>query len=615
MKQRNYGVRTCVWCGKEFIAKSSRSTSCGDIHYRPCIDCGKLIEVKETYRNYMAAGGRRCMDCRKLAISKSHLEIPEDVQQEIKAKRAATNIAKFGTEHAMQSEEVKQRGIATLQDRYGVVNAGQIPEVREKVTQTVQERYGGYTLQSPKLRAKVASTMKSRYGTVTPLKAAPCIAKQKATNLSRYGVEQVFQSDKIKDKVKKTCLEKFGVPYAAQAPEVIERRTKTNMKLYGASAYIFSDNYLKTIMSNPDKFEQYLVFKSNPKQFIFDTFGDVKPTMLQIAEAVGLCSTQISVYVIDNKLHDYIAYNKSTMEVEVKEFLNSIIPDIEIIPNYRKIISPKEVDLYLPQYNFGIECNPAVSHNSSLPFISADVMPPSYHANKSKGCTDAGVFLFHLFGYEWTHKRSIIESMIRNILNVTPYKYYGRNTQVVELDNSQCVKFLQENHRQGATTSSVRLGLKDKQSGNILSVMTFGKLRPSMGKTNSTSSEGVWELSRFCNLLNTTVVGGASKLLKYFLNNYQPTKIVSFSDIAHTRGALYQQLGFTQVSISAPSYVWVNPNTEDFYTRYQCQKQNLRKLFNDDTIDIDNLTEAEIMISHGYVQVFDSGVIRWEYSL
>lgn len=52
---------------------------------------------------------------------------------------------------------------------------------------------------------------------------------------------------------------------------------------------------------------------------------------------------------------------------------------------------------------------------------------------------------------------------------------------------------------------------------------------------------------------------------------------------------------------------------DTYYTRVACQKRNLRHLFNDPNIDIDNMTERQIIESHGYAQVFDSGVIRWEY--
>ena len=51
--------------------------------------------------------------------------------------------------------------------------------------------------------------------------------------------------------------------------------------------------------------------------------------------------------------------------------------------------------------------------------------------------------------------------------------------------------------------------------------------------------------------------------------------------------------------------------TLSIFIEYHARK-NLRNLFNDD-IDLTQ-TERQIMESHGYVRVYDSGVIRWEYA-
>ena len=60
----------------------------------------------------------------------------------------------------------------------------------------------------------------------------------------------------------------------------------------------------------------------------------------------------------------------------------------------------------------------------------------------------------------------------------------------------------------------------------------------------------------------------------------------------------------------------MNLSNDFFYlNRLSTQKKNLRKLFNDPELDIENQTEQQIMSSHGFVQVFDSGTIRWEYTV
>lgn len=110
------------------------------------------------------------------------------------------------------------------------------------------------------------------------------------------------------------------------------------------------------------------------------------------------------------------------------------------------------------------------------------------------------------------------------------------------------------NHRQGYAPYSTAICLKSRQSSEIVSMMTFGKMRVSQGKKLDDANS--LELVRFCNKLNTSVVGGASKLFKYFCKNYHSefSKIVSFSDRCHTSGNVYTILGFKNVSVSDPGY-------------------------------------------------------------
>lgn len=136
-------------------------------------------------------------------------------------------------------------------------------------------------------------------------------------------------------------------------------------------------------------------------------------------------------------------------------------------------------------------------------------------------------------------------------------------------------------------------------------------MRTTIGKVDDSNS---YELVRFCSKSDTNVVGGASKLFKWFVRNYDFDSIVSFSDIAHTTGNLYKTLGFHKVSESNPGYVWVRLDDDFYRTRVSCQKKNLINMFDDISEDyIKDHSEKEIMEQHGYVQVFDSGVIRWEY--
>lgn len=551
----------------------------------------------------------------------------------IKAKIRATNIERYGGPSTMCADAVKAKAAETAKkhydgigmaspilrkriqatnlERYGASTALASAEVRLKCEQTMQERYGvSNSLQSPEIRERSKHTNMKRFGVEHPAQSPEIKEKVRQTFQEHYGVDNAFQSEAVKQTIAQTNLQKYGTENPMQNADIQEKAKQTCLQKYGAEFYATSKRRLERTMIDPSKFEQFDAFRQSPESYIRTNY-EVAPTLTQLARDVGVDIATVSKYVCTYQVQHLVAYRKSTMEQDVIKFLHDLDSSIIVEQHNRKIIAPKEIDIYLPEYKLGIECNPTCTHNSSIkdPW-DVRILPYNYHKNKSVQARDAGVFLLHIFGYEWAHRQPIILSMLSNLLQHSKNRVYARNTEIVELTHAECAEFLEHNHRQGSTAAKIRLGLRDTQSGELVSVMTFNHLRSSLGKRKTDAD--VWELSRFCNLINTSVVGGASKLFKYFVNTYRPDKVVSFSDIAHTRGTLYSQLGFTAVSESAPGYVWVNYSDDTYLSRVACQKNHLHRLFSD-VDDVSQHTEAEIMEAHGYVRVYDSGVIRWEY--
>lgn len=357
---------------------------------------------------------------------------------------------------------------------------------------------------------------------------------------------------------------------------------------------------------------RYTEFIDDPSKYI-DIHYDGHVSLNKLVKDLELDFTTVYDIVDKQCMWDKVSKQISSMEVEVMDYLKSLDPDIIIITHDRNVIHPYEIDIYLPEYHLGIECNPTFTHNSSFKsFGNTDPIKSSYHKMKTDLCEAKGVFLFHIFGYEWTNRKDIILSMIRNMLKKNKNRIYARKCSIRTVDDKICAEFLNQNHRQGYCRSSVRLGLYYEDE--IVSLMTFGHTRIGIGKMLK-DTDSTYELLRFCNKINISVVGGASKLFKHFLSIVDSDKIVSFSDRSHTQGSLYRTLGFHAVSMADPGYIWVNIYNDQYLNRTQCQKNNLTKLFNDATIDIENKTERQIMEEHGYARVYDSGVIRWEYTL
>lgn len=206
-----------------------------------------------------------------------------------------------------------------------------------------------------------------------------------------------------------------------------------------------------------------------------------------------------------------------------------------------------------------------------------------------------------IFEDEWLNKKSIVKSRLLNILGKSK-KIWARKCKIREIkDNKYIREFLNKNHIQGFVGSKVKIGLF--YNNELVSLMTFGNLRKSMGQK---SKEGSFELLRFCNKLNFTVVGGASKLFKHFLKNYNPNLIISYADKRWSKGNLYQNLGFIKESDTIKNYFWIVDNKREY--RFKWRKDKLVSMGYDP-----NMTEVEIMNSLNYFRIFDKGNIKYSY--
>jgi very-short-patch-repair endonuclease len=277
-------------------------------------------------------------------------------------------------------------------------------------------------------------------------------------------------------------------------------------------------------------------------------------------------------------------YNK--LEQELKDYLTEL--GVDFIENTRKVIHPFEVDIYIPSNNLAIEFDGLYWHSELY-------KPKDYHLDKTELALKNGVRLIHVFEDEWVHKQDIVKSRIKNILGLTDNRLYARKCTIKEIPAATAKEFLDANHIQGNVYSMVNLGLY--LADELVGLMTFGGLRKAMGFS---SKEGTYELVRFCNKLNTSVIGGADKLLKYFIKTYQPKEIISYADKRWSQGAVYEKLGFDFVHDSKPSYFYVNNDKREY--RFKYRKNILVK----EGFDA-NKTEHEIMLERKLYRIYDCG--------
>jgi hypothetical protein len=420
--------------------------------------------------------------------------------------------------------------------------------------------------------AKVKSTSIERFGTDHYSKTSEHKERTKKSNQKNFKVDYPSQSPNIQLKIKKTCISRYGVDNPAKLQESLNRTKATCLEKYGVSNPA-QKNY------SPEA----IAFLSNDEYFKTECNSE---TVRNLAKKYNISVKPIydKINLLDIEIPHRVT---SSFEVEVIEFIQSLYKD-EILINDWTILKDKQLDLVLPKLNLAVECNGTYWHTE------LHGRDKKYHLTKTTRCKEHNITLIHIWEHDWYQKNDIIKSMIASRINHTVSKIPAKKTEIKVINQAGAALFFSNNHLQGRTYhSAVNLGLYfDKE---LVSVMSFGSTRFTV--------KYQWELLRFANKINCTVVGGASKLFKYFIKHYTPDSIVSFSDKMHSTGKVYNVLGFVHVGTSQPSYKYTK-NYVDVFNRQKFQKHKLKKLL---PIFDSTLSESNNMVNNGYQKLWDCG--------
>jgi len=191
------------------------------------------------------------------------------------------------------------------------------------------------------------------------------------------------------------------------------------------------------------------------------------------------------------------------------------------------------------------------------------------------------------------NKKSIWISIIEDKLNKNK-KVGARKCIIKEVLNKEAKEFIDDNHMQGYSNSSIRIGLYYEEE--LMSIMTFGKSR--------FNKNIEYELIRFCTKKGYTIQGGGSKLLKYFERTYKPKSLISYANRRWSTGNFYIKSGFTFSHNTLPNYFYFHPKENILWSRNKFQKHKLKGLLETFNPDV---TETINMFNNGYRKIYDSG--------
>lgn len=439
-------------------------------------------------------------------------------------------------------------------------------------------------------RVAAKKTMVERYGSEYTLQSPELVVKVKATNLRVHGVENAIRADEVQAKVRATNFTKYG------------DETYTNTDDFKAKLLVFNSNrtdeynsltFNKTRATTAERCGRYnikmidysdqTIARLDDKDWLFEMTVTRKIPVYILARDYLEGYDDSSLWKIIRKLGIEPVHDKyrSNAEQEIAD----ILIGSNLLLNSTSIIHPFEIDIFDVDSRLAIEYCGLYWHSD----IKKD---KGYHRRKYDLCKQQGIRLITIFEDEWLHNKSLISSKLLHILGRSEQqRVFARKTSVTNVTIADKALFFDVNHIQGNGPSSINLGLSYED--RVVAIMGVIKNR-----------DGSFILNRYATSCN--VVGGFSKLLKFFENQYGAQKIISFADLRWSEGHLYDNTGFTLDKELKPDYYWVKGN-------YRFHKFNFRhagmkiKLQNYDA----TLSEDVNMRNHGYRKMFDCGKLRY----
>ena len=544
-----------------------------------CPTCGKDTKYGSITIGYSKYCSSKCANSnpdKKEKIKQTNLERYNGTgfaSKVLKDKCTQTLIDHYGVDSPLRSSDIRSRVKETNKIRYGCEYGLQNEEVQQKISKSQIDRYGGRGFASSDIQEKAAQRCLERYGD----RNFRNDEKRKATCIEHLGVEFPFQSKEIRDKVWNHNLEKFGHRHALQNPDLLNKCIESKHN---------------TFMSQHD---DIISIRRECDETIY-TCKCPHPECSKCQEKTfDIISSKYRQRKIDkNEICTKLCPGNIFKDTSIEIFIQSILEEYQVkyIANERKLLNGLELDIYIPSHHLAIECNGCYWH-------SVYRKESKYHYNKYLQCKEKNIQLLTFWEDQIINYPEKVKSILLSKLGIYKERIYARQCSVHTVDSEHCRDFLDCYHLQHSVNSSVRLGLY--YNDELISVMTFGKGRKCLNSNDD------WELYRYCCKSEVQVIGGASKLFKYFINNYHPNQVVSFSSNDISDGTLYKQLGF-EFTKDNLSYWYIS---REFirYHRYNFTKQKLVKEGYDP-----NKTEMQIMTERGYYCIFDSGQTKWTWS-
>lgn len=286
----------------------------------------------------------------------------------------------------------------------------------------------------------------------------------------------------------------------------------------------------------------------------------------------------------------------SVAEDEIYNALVAIVGEDNAVRRTRNVIDGYELDMYFPNQKLAVEFNGLRWHCEKF---NKD---KNYHLHKTELCIEKGIRLIHVFEDEYLEHKEIVLTKLLHIAGVSDKIRLGaRQCTVRQIETTDARSFLNNNHIQGYANATAHYGAYYNNS--LVGVMSF---------TINNKETNKWTLSRFATLIDCSITGLGSKMLKHFIEENNVSEVITFLDrrwAGDSADNLYTKMGFVLDHTIPPDYRYTNGHGCRLH-KFGFRKRILNRKYG---LPL-TMTESEMTKELEYYKIWDCGLYCYVYT-
>jgi hypothetical protein len=271
--------------------------------------------------------------------------------------------------------------------------------------------------------------------------------KRKQTVLEKYGVTNIskletikqikaqkFDYNSIRQKVISTNQKRYKCDWFTQSEEFKQQYVSICRKKYHTENYAQTEEYINKCRQSKQQDILYM------RELGYIPISELPfNTGWRQSQILPIVRYKNKGYIRIADISIIEGYYSSRTHLE-QSIINDLSYDGIIITHTRKIISPYELDIYLPEISLAIEFNG--THWHSVEFGT----PKDYHLTKSILCKTKGIRLIHIYEFEDLEEQIRLVNLLINGTDLFPQEDFNKNNLYLNNPPSPCIIYNDNRH-------------------------------------------------------------------------------------------------------------------------------------------------------------------------